>query len=98
MEGMSTPTGGMLIGYHLLRGHPMASASPPQVAIRQYRYGMQRMEATSTSIVGILMLCWGWPGRPMVSTSFLEAGISIVRISLVVEEATQPRRCGMQQM
>src|SRR5437899_269040 len=70
----------------------MASVSSRGVMIVRCRCGMQQMEAMFIPIMGILMLFWGWPGHPMASASFLEAGISIM------EEAIQPRRYGMQQM
>src|SRR6266702_1737404 len=60
-------------------GRRMAPASPQGVMIIQCRYGMPPMEGMSTSIVGMLMLCWGWHGRRMAPASPQEVRIKQCR-------------------
>src|SRR6266404_1020487 len=92
MAGMSISIAGILVVSMLCHGHRMARAWPRGVLMGRCRYGMQPMADMSTPIAGMLMLCGGWHGHRMARVSFLEAGISIM------EEAIQPRRCGMQPM
>src|SRR6266404_3139615 len=92
MAGMSISIAGILVVSMHWPGRPMARAWPRGARIGWCRYGMQPMAGMSMSIAGMLMLWGGWHGHRMERVSFLEAGISIM------EEAIQPRRCGMQPM